>query len=459
MKTFLKLTLLVLISCTGCKKFVDPGIPSSQLVTDAVFQSDQSANAAITGLYASLIPNTTGSFLNYQITLFTGLMADELIAPAANNQEFYQNNLNPQVSSASALWENGYEQIYRANAILKGLSGAEKLSPDLKRQLEGEARFMRALCHFYLLNLYGDIPYITTTDYTINNQVSRLPVKQVYELILQDLNQSTTLLPDAYTSEERIRPNKSTALALTARLYLYTGNWANAEKTAGQLINRKDLYQLSNTLNPIFLKNSTETIWQLKSSIANLNTVEGNWFILKAAPTSSYLSPDFVKSFEKGDLRKTAWVDSLIIGNSKWHYPAKYKVKSGSAVTENMIFFRLSEQYLIRAEACTRQEKLPQAIADIDVIRQRAGLALIKDTNPSILAADLLMVIENERKAEFFAEMGHRWFDLKRTDRAGTVLSELKTPNWQKEDQLLPIPKSQIDRDPNTIQNPGYSSN
>ncbi|MBB6271866.1 hypothetical protein HDF26_002323 [Pedobacter cryoconitis] len=456
MKTFFKLTLLIFISFSGCKKFVDPGIPNSQLVSEAVFQSDQSANAAITGLYALLIPNTTGSFLNYQITLFNGLMADELIAPAADNKEFYQNTLNPEVSSTSAIWENGYGQIYRANAILKGLNGSEKLSPDLKKQLEGEARFMRALCHFYLLNLYGDIPYITTTDYTVNSQAYRLPVKKVYELILQDLTQSAILLPDTYTSEERIRPNKSTDLALMARVYLYTGDWSNAERTATQIIDQKDLYQLSNIVESVFLKNSHETIWQLKSSISNFNTVEGNWFILTAAPTESYLSSDFVKSFEKNDLRKIAWIDSLVIGDSKWHYPAKYKVKNGATITENMILFRLAEQYLIRSEACVRLGKLSQAIEDIDVIRQRAGLALIKEINPSISAESLLLVIENERKAEFFAEMGHRWFDLKRTNRANAILSKLKAPNWQKEDQLMPIPKSQIDRDPNIIQNPGY---
>lgn len=458
MKTKYKLRLLFIIAIgfTGCEKFIDPGLPNSQLVSGAVFETDQSATAAITGIYASLIPNTTGSFLNYQITLYTGLMADELIAPGASNKEFYQNNLTPELASATSIWENGYKQIYRTNAVLEGLDKANQLTPALKTQLQGEALFMRALCHFYLLNLYGDIPYISTTDYPINAQVARTAVTAVYPLIIKDLESAAGLLSDTYVTTERGRPNKATALALLSRVFLYTKDWENARKTATELIQQRSVYQLANSLNQVFLKTSTETIWQLKSSIANYNTVDGYWFILKAAPTSSYLSPDLVKSFERNDLRKNAWVDSLTIGSAKWHYAAKYKVKSGANPTEHLVFFRLTEQYLIRAEAQIHLNNLSDAITDIDAIRLRAGLVLIKDSQPNIGADALLLLLERERKSEFFAEMGHRWFDLKRTNRANAVLSTIKAPNWQTADQLMPIPKSQMERDRNTVQNPGY---
>ena len=116
---------------------------------------------------------------------------------------------------------------------------------------------------------------------------------------------------------------------------------------------------------------------------------------------------------------------------------------------------RLAEQYLIRAEAKAYQDKLTDAIQDLDIIRNRAGLSLIGDTNPSISKNDFLLAIEQERKVEMFSEWGHRWLDLKRTERAGQILGALK-PDWQDTDQLYPIPNSERLVNPRLTQNPGY---
>ena len=95
------------------------------------------------------------------------------------------------------------------------------------------------------------------------------------------------------------------------------------------------------------------------------------------------------------------------------------------------------------------------AIADLDVIRKRAGLSLVADINPGIAKDALLQMIYKERMTELFGEQGHRWFDVKRTGQADTLYSIRKT-RWRKEAILLPIPLGDRQKNPNLTQNEGY---
>ncbi len=145
------------------------------------------------------------------------------------------------------------------------------------------------------------------------------------------------------------------------------------------------------------------------------------------------------------------WIENGIYG--PFDYPVKYKSIDGS-FSEYSIVLRLGEQYLIRAEARIRQNKLTGADSgesDINIIRFRAGL------NPVIVTSqsDLLLAVEKERNHELFTEWGHRWFDLKRYKHADDILSNIKE-DWNITDTLYPIPASQIINDPNIQQNQGY---
>ena len=113
---------------------------------------------------------------------------------------------------------------------------------------------------------------------------------------------------------------------------------------------------------------------------------------------------------------------------------------------------RLAEQYLIRAEARAQQNNISGSQSDLNLIRNRAGLVNTAANDKTAL----LTAIEHERQVELFTEWGHRWLDLKRTNRADAVLGPIKAPNWQPTDMLYPIPQTQIANDPNVHQNPGY---
>lgn len=434
----------------SCKKFLDIDPPKESLVGSEIFKNDDVATSAMTGVYQNMIANGYASGSTTGITALTGFSADEFISHNSSLTEFYDNQLTPLNGTiANSLYYAPYRHIYAVNSILEGLSNANSVSTLVKAQLQGEALFVRAFIYFYLVNLFGEIPLHTTSDYRITQIAPKSSIANVYSQILKDLKQAELLLSDNYITIERVRPNKGAVLALLARVYLYTGDFVNAEKHASQVIDKASYKMVA--VNEVFLKNSQEAIWQLMPN-PNNNTSEGLTFILAAAPTFATLRPNFVlNAFEANDSRKINWIGSY----GTHYFPFKYKVRSSATVTEYSMVMRLAEQYLIRAEARAAQDNISGAIEDVDVIRGRANLPLLKNSNPNIGKVELSTIIQKERRVELFAEWGHRWLDLKRTGQASAVLAPLK-PQWQNTDRFYPIPQTEIDRNPNVTQTEGY---
>jgi len=449
----------LLIALLGCKKFVEADPPKTQLSGAVVFENDATAKAAVLGIYSRMMESNSNFSSGPQgLSLLAGLSADEFQANSSDKRDFYLNSLNSTNSSIMSIWTELYRYIYNANDVIEKLNTSSNVSAGLKAQLQAEAKFIRGFCYLYLVNLWGDVPLITTTDYRANQLAPRTDKSQIYEQIVTDLKEAKEDLPGDYSGfgNERTRPNKWAAAALLARVYLYTGNWTSAEAEASSVINASAMYALVNELSKVFLKTSSEAIWQLAPVLSNgINTFDGATFILTTSPNPVSVGSPLFNAFEAGDLRKQNWIASATISSQVYYYSYKYKVKvaSSSPVTEYLMVIRLAELYLIRAEAWARQNDLSRAVSDINTIRTRAGLAAVNlGTQPEVLAA-----IDRERRVELFAEMGHRWVDLKRTNSANTVLGPLKGNNWQPFDILYPIPKTEIDKDPNLTQNPGYN--
>jgi hypothetical protein len=453
--------LVIICQQFSCEKFLAIDPPKSSLVAATVFDNNDQATAALTGIYATMAASSYASGGSGSISCLTSMSADDLIGYASTNIPFYQNELTPDLSSLQTLYSGPYQSIYTANAILEGFSAPNGVTPPVKAQLQGEALFIRAFAYFYLVNLYGPVPLQLTTNYSITQVASRATVAQVYQQIITDLTTAENLLPEAYPTTGRARPNKSAVQALLARTYLYLRDYVNAEKYASLVI-AKSTYSLVD-VNSVFLANSQEAIWQLMPT-ANSNTQDGLNFILTAAPTSVALSNNFVNNvFEANDKRKTNWIGNLTVGSQTYYYPYKYKVRSSTTVTEYSMVLRLAEQYLIRAEARINQTgEIDQGIADLNVIRARARPTPttsipnpLPPINSGMSQSAALLAVEQERRVELFTEWGHRWLDLIRTGRANIVLGAAK-PKWQATDALYPIPLNEISRNPSIAQNPGY---
>jgi len=439
---------------SSCRKNIEVAPPPNQATSSVVFSNEQTALSAVIGLYYQMSTNGL-TFFDGGLSIFPGLSADEFSnTTASTTYDPFSKNLIPSnetTTNLNRLWKWAYSVIYQTNAIIEGLTKSNSLSQSFKEQLMAEAKFCRAFTYFYLVNLYGDVPLLTATDYRTTSIAPRTSVTEIYGLIKSDLLVAENLLADTYLGAINVRPSKFTASALLARVYLFLGDWANAEAESSYVINSGN-YKLESDLNNVFVIGSTEAIWQL--SHTGFNTYEGFTFIPSSFPSSKpalALTPSLYNSIESGDLRKTKWIGTKTVNGIAYNYPDKYKVKNDIHVSEYNMVFRLAEQYLIRSEARAELNNITGSQNDLNAIRNRAGLPNTSaDDKSSLLAA-----IQQEKRIELFAEWGHRWFDLKRWNEADSVIASIKS-TWNSNAILYPIPQAEINLNPSLIQNPGY---
>lgn len=443
----------------SCKKLIEVHPPQDQLETGTVFANDMNARDAILGIYSNMMTGSR-SLLNGGASVYTSLSADDLTRVLSSPAEdaFTTNSLTSQNLTCNNLYTLAYTTINQANVVRAELAVSAGVSTAARRQLTGEADFVRAILYFYLTSLYDSVPLVTGTDYATNAVKPRSSATDVYGQIITDLKEAQNSLSETYatsgfTSNDRTRPNKLAATALLARVYLYQQDWQHAEEQATAVIADSSLYQMED-INNVFLTSSHEAIWQLQP-VANSRTAEGILFIPPSSPLSrpTYVLTSFLQSaFETGDRRWTRWTGKKTVAGTSYIYPYKYRAATDTAVMkEYSTILRLAEQYLIRAEAAAQQGKTGPAMADLNIVRNRAGL-------PPVSGLDregLLTAIAHERQVELFAEEGHRWLDLKRTEQVNTVLG-MEKPGWRAQAVLYPIPLTELQHNVNLTQNPGY---
>lgn len=466
MKRYKLLLPFLCFSMVSCKGFLDIAPPKSQVKREEIFKSDPTAIAALLNVYARTQDGAVASGRNNCFSFMAGLSADELtyISRSSIQQvQFEKNDILVNNNIVLAQWTSSYSTIYGANAVIQGIEEGSGVSEQLKAQLKGEALFIRAFFHFYLVNIFGEVPLILTTDYEANAIAGRTPVDKVYEQIISDLELAKSLMEEAYPGSIpniRTRANRSAARAMLARIYLYRKNWAAAELNATEIINRRDQYILNPDLSKVFTRDNIEAIWQVQPLDGNGRndsyTNEATVFTLQNVLKNYVFTDVMAQSFETGDQRRTNWVNSVVSGSNTFYFPQKYKEYYSGNPIEAATHLRLAEIYLIRAEARAEQENLTganSAASDIDSIRLRAGLLPTTATSK----ATLLEAIEQERKVELFSEWGHRWLDLRRWGKADAVLAPFKGATWKSTDVLYPIPELEMRTNYNLKpQNSGY---
>lgn len=369
------------------------------------------------------------------------------------------------------IWLDAYELIGAANNIIVNLPEVSPddvtgLTEEDKSRFIGEAKFLRALTNFQLVNLFAQpfqisggsnlgIPLVTQPfeggDIS-EFQLERSTVNEVHASIEQDLMDAITALPE----DNALRAGAGAARALLARLYLYRGEWANAADLANQVINSGN-YALANDYdfyddNP----GSSENIFSVINTptdgpqeTAGSDEVYTNFY--NAAPGGrgdAPFSQDLIDAFalEAGDRR----FDELSVaasdaGGNDTFFTTKYPDVVNNA-SDGMVL-RITEMYLTRAEANfqagTSVGDTP--LNDINLLRTRAGLA-------NLGAVDLDAILLERRKELCFE--GHRRMDLLRNNRnlrpGGGAES---APGANK--TIFPIVDDEITNNPNITQNPG----
>jgi hypothetical protein len=290
--------------------------------------------------------------------------------------------------------------------------------------------------------------------------------------IIADLKEVMGLLPATNISglDARRCANKYVAEALLARVYLYTGDYANAETAATDVINSGN-YSLETDLDAVMMRRSTEIIFGMDGifisfpnncwyyGLFGMPTFYAGYPMPNIYPYSGWgcLTKSALAEYEADDQRFSNW---FTFSREKNVFSVKYKYnvyyqEEANADPQDFCVLRLSEMYLIRAEAKARKSSpdLQGAAEDLNQVRTTHGGL------PGITAgsqSEMLTALEHENRVEFMCE-GHRWFDLVRTNRADAVLSQLdyKT-GWEAHKVLLPVPAKELINNTNLEQNPGY---
>lgn len=440
--------VILLLFFNSCKKLIAVDAPSDEVPAESVFSHDELADAAVADLYYTL----AGYFACTSLPLINGMTADELNTFNGTYLRYVNNAILPTDALLLSSWRELYRLIYGANAVLEGVAGPNGLSADKLKQLKGEAQFLRAFCYYYLVNCWGPVPLILTTDVSQTASASRKGVDSVYGQIISDLQAAASLLHESYNTGEKVRANKWAAIALLARVYLQEGRWEDAIVQSSLVINSGIFTPLISP-DSVFLRNSHSAILQVWRREGY--TWQGLTFLPTEGSVSNYpFTEDFMQAFEPGDKRRDSWTRSFTNSGAVYYYSYKYRNKSAAAPgrEEYLMVLRIEEQFLIRAEAYAHLNHAGEAIADLNVLRARADLPLLPET--TIRDTNLVLVTQ-ERRMELFAEWGDRWFSLHRSGRLDEVMKAIK-PNWKSTAALYPVPQEERDRNPHLSQNDGY---
>ena len=450
-------SIILLLTATilsSCEKWVEVPASKNQIESSIVFEDLSTATSALLGIYYTL---NTSTSINFK---FVSLYADEYAYTASNAtiSQFYQSQLLADNTSNASIWNSLFSVVYQCNSLIEGVDNSLGLSIANRNALTAEAKFLRAYANFYLLNLYGHIPLLLSTDVNINRLSPQASAAQVYSQIISDLQEAKTGLQISYLGTGKVRANRLAASAFLARVYLYQQQWQDAQAEASIVIN-SGVYSPLPVLDDVFVAGSKETILQLWS--ANGFLADATSFV----PSSSTVLPVYTisnnlyQAFDATDGRRSKWIGVNRVTSSGvttlYNFPNKYKNRiANTAKPEYQMAIRLSEMYLIRAEAAAQLNNTAQAVSDLNVIRTRAtGISALEYT---LNQQACIQAVESERQRELFGEWGHRLLDLKRTQRIDAVLVPLKSGYKSGVSNLYPIPLGDIAANNRLIQNNGY---
>ncbi|TWV94299.1 RagB/SusD family nutrient uptake outer membrane protein [Chitinophaga pinensis] len=279
------------------------------MTNNSAFNSDVTAAALMTGLYYDM--SSGGAFMGAKESLIS--VDYPLMNSGCNRKKNWLHRfIKTRSGQQTFLLARSVPVYLPCKCHNRRLTYSHTTDTVIRQQLMGEAKFTRAFCYFYLVNLFGDVPLAISTDYKVNATLYRSSVSKVYDLIIADLQDAGELLRIDYlqadmvsVTPDRVRPNKWTAVALMARVQLYRENWQEAINAATRVIDNHDLYDTS-SVTQVFQQASREAIWQLQT--VDKTFTDDAALFMQQRPV--HISNDLLLSFEKGDLRRQHWLSA-----------------------------------------------------------------------------------------------------------------------------------------------------
>ena len=440
------LVLASLVFFPSCSDFLQQE-PANYVSDKAVIVDESSANSALNGAYHML-----GNSAYYGGRYFDAginLAGDNVTWTGSLN--FYYDFDTHQYSAENQLlaqaWYGIYATVNQANQVIDKTNALTNISEAAKKRIVAEATVIRSLAFFDLARTWGNVPIVkeATSSPTQFDGVKQTAAKDVYADIVKEI---LAVYPDLSSPSDKVHINQAVAEAFLARVYLYLKDYDHAEEYATKVISNS-YYQLGSIQDLIDSKQTSESIWELAYSTSRTNDQSSYWRSPNHGGRHEWgPSKDLVnllKDPNVGGDRKAFFADYSTPQVPDYYVGTLYH---RSTSDDDVILFRLAEQYLIRAEARAKKQSpdLNGALTDINTIRTRSHVPTL-DGTPS--QSEIIQAIEDENRVEFALEP-HRWFDLVRTGRAVEVLKIKDTQT------VFPIPYNDILADKDLVQNKDY---
>lgn len=473
--------LAALMALTGCNDFLtrEPKLQQSNEITLSTYAG---LNDATHGAYYYLASTSWyGQSWVVDAEMRSGNGMKTTFANSNRCTQAY--NWNYTEDGTSGMWSVAYMTIAMANNVIDNLEG--KAVGDVTEQdlnnLKAECLFIRAFAHFCNVLTYGQpytyckdnakeslgVPYVYHTD--PNGRPKRETVISNYENIVKDLLEAEKIMDPAYVATS-VRPslvdpasavNIHTIQALLSRVYLYMGEWQKSADYATKVIDSKKYKMWTADEYPeVWGKElgDGEIIFEVYGK--RTNSAYGNWEDLSylTSPEGSgdpHAAQPLIDLYAEDDVRLEVYKTDAM-KESGYLWTNKYPGKGDNAAPDcnNVVIFRLSEMYLNRAEALMRGAKIDgaTAISDINMITSNRDAEPYKSVGP--------VDIQTERRKELAWE-GHYLYDLarwgmpvQRAEADYPLLTMNHNIPFPDNKWALPLPKSEIDVNPNLEQNP-----
>ncbi|KQB37066.1 RagB/SusD family nutrient uptake outer membrane protein [Flavobacterium aquidurense] len=469
----------------GCSDFLEQE-PGTQISITEQLKTKEGVLQAVNGMYRSLESTLRGGNFavyadlqggNLKFTPSRSESSKGQVSILEGVSNLYSFDDQPNNSNLASFYNNSYTVINQSNLILEFTDALTDATEAEKNQIKAEALTVRAYAHFLLSEVYSqNYGYtenashlgIIYTKASINKGLvypARETVANTYAFIIDDINTALNLYSDAKILSGPVYSyfSKTSAKALLARVYLSKKDWKNAYDTANDVITNSGVNLVSSAAYisqwaepdlPI-----SEILLEFTIPRTNEGGASGSLSAFYGYTSSTVYgnyaaSQDLIDLYEASDIRKQLFlvvpistIVSLQPVNLNYYFTKKFQGNPGYAA------FRLSEQYLIRAEAAFELNNTDQAKSDINTIRNRSNASAVKDSE------NLKDAIFLERRKELCFEgqllfdIGRNKKDISRNDGCIALSCGLTYPSPK---FVLPIPRSNINLNPNLKQNESY---
>ncbi|WP_188506344.1 RagB/SusD family nutrient uptake outer membrane protein [Parapedobacter pyrenivorans] len=498
-------SLVLVLVLASCEKFLEE-TPHSFLAPENYYQNADDAFSALVGAYVGL-GDGANTFLARRVHYLTWFPSDEAYTPTLAAQRQLDNfSFNADHEDIRNVWTHMYDAINRANIVV-GRVATINMDEDLKQRYIAEARFIRGLCYFYGVRLYGGIPLITAEVTAVDDvaDITRATAAEVYAQVVDDLTFASGVLPP---TNQQGRATQGAAKGLLAKVFLTRASSDAAESNdyqrcadlAAEVIAMPEHRLMPNYQDAIGAANkfNAESLfeWQAdriltpvgKQSVFGQFTLPRDivGLVPEAGQTGESQIVSEIAFFNRYDDRDYRKESTFITAGTNrqgeevgWQqftfpFPApawKYvdrtaTTRNAYAFNANYVVLRLADVYLMRAEALNEIGGPTEAAYNmINAIRERARNRDGNNQNgyPEILSGltkeGFRDAVLEERAIELGFE-GHRWFDLVRTKRLVETIKAAH-PDYQVAEKhyLFPIPADELIINPNLEQNPGWKAN